>query len=134
PPRGASSARLTSRPRAPRTRRVAPAPPPPPPLLVSLTIPDASGRTLSGQTVEAAWISIAHARADAVGINCALGAAGMAPHVEELSRVADTAILCYPNAGLPDAMGAYGETPQAMANALGEFARRGWFDGVGGCC
>ena len=105
-----------------------------PPLFVSLTIPDASGRTLSGQTVEAAWVSIAHARADAVGVNCALGAEAIRPHVEDLARLADTAVLCYPNAGLPDAMGAYRETPETMAEVLGDLARRGKVNIVGGCC
>jgi len=105
-----------------------------PPLFISLTIPDASGRTLSGQTVEAAWISIAHARPDAVGVNCALGAEAIRPHVEDLARWADTAILCYPNAGLPDAMGAYRETPETMAAVLGDLARRGQVNLVGGCC
>jgi 5-methyltetrahydrofolate--homocysteine methyltransferase len=105
-----------------------------PPLLVSLTIPDASGRTLSGQTVEACWHSIAHARPDVVGINCALGPEHLAPHVGELARLADCAVMCYPNAGLPDAFGAYGETPERMAAALQGFAERGWLNVVGGCC
>jgi 5-methyltetrahydrofolate--homocysteine methyltransferase len=103
-------------------------------LFASLTIPDASGRTLSGQTVEACWHSISHARLDAVGINCALGAEHIAPHVADLARVADTAVLCYPNAGLPDAFGAYGETPEEMARVLGGLARRGLVNVLGGCC
>ncbi|MCC7137765.1 MAG: methionine synthase [Planctomycetes bacterium] len=105
-----------------------------PVLWVSLTVADASGRTLSGQTVEAAWVAVEHARPDAVGLNCALGAEALAPHVETLARLADTAVLCYPNAGLPDALGRYLETPEATAAAVGDFARRGWVNVVGGCC
>lgn len=105
-----------------------------PVLFVALTVPDASGRTLSGQTVEAAWVSIAHARPDAVGVNCALGAEGIRPHVEDLARVADVGVLCYPNAGLPDALGAYRETPETLAAVLGDLARRGRLNVVGGCC
>ncbi len=105
-----------------------------PPLFVSLTIPDASGRTLSGQTVEAAWMSGRARAPDAVGVNCALGAEAIRPHVEDLARWADTAVLCYPNAGLPDAMGAYRETPETMAEVLGDLARRGKVNIVGGCC
>ena len=105
-----------------------------PPLLVSFTIPDASGRTLSGQTVEACWTSISHVRADAVGINCALGSEAMRPHVAELSRLADTAVLCYPNAGLPNAFGGYDESPEEMARTIRSFAQRGLVNLVGGCC
>ena len=104
------------------------------PLLVSGTITDASGRTLSGQTVEAFWNSIRHAEPFAVGLNCALGAAQLRPYVEELSRLAGTRISCHPNAGLPNAFGGYDETPEAMAAALGEFARSGFLNLVGGCC
>ena len=92
------------------------------PLMVSGTITDASGRTLSGQTVEAFWNSIRHAEPFAVGLNCALGAAQLRPYVEELSRLAGTRVSCHPNAGLPNAFGGYDETPETMAAALGEFA------------
>jgi 5-methyltetrahydrofolate--homocysteine methyltransferase len=104
------------------------------PLLISVTITDRSGRTLSGQTVEAFWTSISHARPLSVGINCALGANDMRPYVEELSRIADTFTSCYPNAGLPNAFGAYDETAEQMAAQLGEFAEQGWLNLVGGCC
>ena len=104
------------------------------PILISATITDRSGRTLSGQTVEAFWISIAHARPFSVGLNCALGASDMAPYIEELSRVAPTYLSCYPNAGLPNQFGAYDEQPGQTAALLGEFARRGWVNIVGGCC
>ncbi|PYT07320.1 MAG: methionine synthase, partial [Acidobacteria bacterium] len=104
------------------------------PVMASLTITDASGRTLSGQTVEAAWISISHAPLLSVGINCALGAEQMRPYIEELARVSPLSISCYPNAGLPNEFGAYDETPEKMAAVLGDFARQGWLDLVGGCC
>lgn len=104
------------------------------PVMISVTITDASGRTLSGQTVEAFWNSIAHTKPLSVGINCALGAKEMAPYVEELSRVADTHISCYPNAGLPNAFGEYDDTPEHMASVLADFAREGWLNIVGGCC
>ncbi len=105
-----------------------------PPVLVSATITDASGRTLSGQTVEAFWTSVSHARPTVVGLNCALGPTEMAPHVATLSRVADTAILCYPNAGLPDAFGGYPEEPESFARIVSDLARRGLVNVVGGCC
>jgi 5-methyltetrahydrofolate--homocysteine methyltransferase len=104
------------------------------PILISVTITDRSGRTLSGQTVEAFWIAVAHARPFSVGINCALGARDMAPYIEELSRVAPTRISCYPNAGLPNQFGAYDELPAETSALLGDFARRGWINIVGGCC
>jgi 5-methyltetrahydrofolate--homocysteine methyltransferase len=105
------------------------------PILISVTITDRSGRTLSGQTVEAFWIAVAHARPFSVGINCALGARDMAPYIDELSRVADTTrISCYPNAGLPNQFGAYDELPEETSALLGDFARRGWVNIVGGCC
>jgi 5-methyltetrahydrofolate--homocysteine methyltransferase len=104
------------------------------PVLVSGTITDASGRTLSGQTVEAFWNSVRHAEPFAVGLNCALGAAQLRPYVEELSRLAGTRVSCHPNAGLPNAFGGYDETPETMAAALGEFARSGFLNIVGGCC
>ncbi|MBK8480196.1 MAG: methionine synthase [Proteobacteria bacterium] len=104
------------------------------PVLASLTVIDASGRTLAGQTLEAAWISIAHARPLAVGLNCALGALQMRPHVEALARVADTHVACYPNAGLPNAFGGYDESPEQMASVLRELAREGLLNLAGGCC
>ncbi|HUR81807.1 MAG TPA: homocysteine S-methyltransferase family protein, partial [Thermoanaerobaculia bacterium] len=104
------------------------------PVIASITITDASGRTLSGQTVEACWNSISHAPLFAVGINCALGAEEMRAHVEELSSLAPIFISCYPNAGLPNALGGYDETPSMMAEVLRDFARNGWLNIVGGCC
>ena len=104
------------------------------PVMISVTITDRSGRTLSGQTVEAFWISIAHARPFSVGLNCALGAADMRPYLEDLSRIAECFVSCYPNAGLPNAFGGYDETPEQMAGVLGEFARDGLLNIVGGCC
>jgi 5-methyltetrahydrofolate--homocysteine methyltransferase len=104
------------------------------PVIASLTITDQSGRTLSGQTLEAAWISISHARLLAVGLNCALGAAEMEPYVEELSRIAPLPLACYPNAGLPNELGEYDQSPDEMAEILARFAREGWINIVGGCC
>jgi len=104
------------------------------PVMLSLTITDRSGRTLSGQTLEAAWNSVAHARPISVGLNCALGADDMRPYVEELAGLADCFTSCYPNAGLPNAFGEYDDTPEHMADVLGDFARRGWVNIVGGCC
>ena len=104
------------------------------PVIASITITDASGRTLSGQTVEACWSSIRHAPLLAVGINCALGAEEMRPHVEELSGLAPIFFSCYPNAGLPNALGGYDETPDMMAAVLRDYAENGWLNLVGGCC
>lgn len=104
------------------------------PVMISVTVTDASGRTLSGQTVEAFWNSVAHARPLSVGINCALGAADMRPYIQELSRKAGCYISCYPNAGLPNAFGEYDETPEEMAEVLRDFAQQGWLNIVGGCC
>jgi 5-methyltetrahydrofolate--homocysteine methyltransferase len=104
------------------------------PLLISVTITDASGRTLSGQTIDAFWTSVAHAEPLSVGVNCALGAAQMRPYVEELSRLAPCFTSCYPNAGLPNAMGEYDEEPPTTASLLGELARAGMLNIVGGCC
>src|SRR5438128_3758266 len=104
------------------------------PLMASITITDASGRTLSGQTVEASWNSISHAPLLTVGINCALGAREMRPHIEELARIAPIYIHCYPNAGLPNALGEYDETPQSMSALLRDFAENNWLNIVGGCC
>ena len=104
------------------------------PIILSVTITDASGRTLSGQTVEAFWNSVRHAKPLAVGINCALGAAEMRPYIEELSSIADCYISCYPNAGLPNAFGGYDQTASEMAALVGEFAAQGWINLLGGCC
>jgi 5-methyltetrahydrofolate--homocysteine methyltransferase len=104
------------------------------PVLVSVTITDRSGRTLSGQTVAAFWNSVRHARPFCVGLNCALGGADMRPYLAELSGLADCYVSCYPNAGLPNAFGGYDETPQDMASVLSGFARAGWLNLVGGCC
>ncbi|MER6830701.1 methionine synthase [Streptosporangium sp. NPDC000563] len=104
------------------------------PLWISVTIVDLSGRTLSGQTVEAFWSSIRHAEPLLVGVNCSLGAEEMRPHVAELARLADTYVACHPNAGLPNAFGGYDQTPDETAALLDEFARAGMVNVVGGCC
>jgi len=104
------------------------------PLMISGTITDASGRTLSGQTPTAFWHSVAHSRPFSVGLNCALGAAAMRPHLAELSAVANTRISAYPNAGLPNAFGQYDEGPEDTATQIGGFARDGLVNIVGGCC
>ena len=104
------------------------------PVVVSLTVVDRSGRTLSGQTVEAFWTSIEHAHPLAVAINCSLGGAEMRPWLAELARVASVPVWCYPNAGLPNAFGEYDETPAETAALLREFAESGLVNGVGGCC
>ncbi len=105
-----------------------------PPLMISGTITDRSGRTLTGQTPEAFWVSMSHARPFSVGLNCALGAGEMRQHVRTLSEVADTRISAYPNAGLPNEMGGYDETPEETAAHLGEWADAGLVNIVGGCC
>jgi 5-methyltetrahydrofolate--homocysteine methyltransferase len=104
------------------------------PVIVSGTITDASGRTLSGQTTEAFYNSVRHARPIAVGLNCALGAKELRPYVEELATVAETHVCCYPNAGLPNAFGEYDDTPDNMARQIGEWARAGLLNIAGGCC
>ena len=104
------------------------------PLMISGTITDRSGRTLSGQTPTAFWHSVRHARPFSVGLNCALGAAAMREHLEEISGAADTLVCAYPNAGLPNAFGQYDESPVAMAAEIGKFARDGVVNIVGGCC
>lgn len=104
------------------------------PVMISGTITDASGRTLSGQTLEAFMISVIHAEPLSIGLNCALGGEQMRPHVEELANIAPCFISCYPNAGLPNAMGEYDETPEHTASVVGEFASQGWINIVGGCC
>ncbi len=104
------------------------------PVMVSVTVTDASGRTLSGQTIGAFCASIAHARPFSIGINCALGGRQMRPYVEELSSIVPCFTSCYPNAGLPNAFGGYDETPADMAAVLGDFASNGWLNMAGGCC
>jgi 5-methyltetrahydrofolate--homocysteine methyltransferase len=104
------------------------------PIWISGTITDRSGRTLSGQTVEAFWNSVRHAKPFAVGLNCALGAELMRPHIAELARVADTLVSAYPNAGLPNAMGEYDEQPHQTGHMLHEWAEHGLVNILGGCC
>ena len=104
------------------------------PVMVSGTIVDASGRTLSGQTTEAFWTSVSHYPLLSVGLNCALGAREMRPFLEELSRHATCRVSCYPNAGLPNELGEYDEAPDHMAAIVGEFAQSGFVNVVGGCC
>src|SRR3954449_13358906 len=104
------------------------------PVMISGTITDASGRTLSGQVTEAFWHSVRHVRPLLVGLNCALGAAEMRPYIAEISRLADTFVSCYPNAGLPNAFGEYDESPDETAAVLQEFAQSGFVNLVGGCC
>jgi 5-methyltetrahydrofolate--homocysteine methyltransferase len=104
------------------------------PLWLSFTAVDKSGRNLSGQTVEAFWISVEHARPLVVGVNCSLGAAEMRPFVEDLAEIAPTWVACHPNAGLPNALGEHDELPEDTSRFLGEFARDGLVNVVGGCC
>lgn len=104
------------------------------PIMISGTITDLSGRTLSGQTPTAMWHSVRHVAPLTVGLNCALGAKEMRAYLAELSRESDTLVCAYPNAGLPNELGAYDETPESMASQLGEFARSGLVNIVGGCC
>ena len=104
------------------------------PVMISGTITDASGRTLSGQTLEAFYTSIMHAKPLSVGLNCALGAKEMRPHIEELSQIASCYVSAYPNAGLPNAMGEYDEHPAETAHFLEDWAKEGWVNIVGGCC
>lgn len=104
------------------------------PVMISGTITDASGRTLSGQTLEAFYTSMMHANPVSIGLNCALGAEQMRPHIEELAQLADCYVSAYPNAGLPNAMGEYDETPEETAKIVGSFATNGWINLVGGCC
>lgn len=104
------------------------------PIMVSGTITDASGRTLSGQTPEAFWISVMHAGPLIVGLNCAMGARDLRKYLDELAAVADTYVSCFPNAGLPNEFGQYDDTPESMASVLGEFAASGLANVIGGCC
>lgn len=104
------------------------------PIMISGTITDASGRTLSGQTLEAFYTSVAHAKPLSIGLNCALGAKEMRGHIEELSQIAECYVSAYPNAGLPNAMGEYDEQPEQTAHFLEEWAEEGFVNIVGGCC
>jgi 5-methyltetrahydrofolate--homocysteine methyltransferase len=104
------------------------------PIMISGTITDRSGRTLSGQTAEAFWYSVRHARPWAVGLNCALGAEEMRPYIAEIARVADTRVIAYPNAGLPNDMGEYDETPDETSGFVSEWAQSGLVNILGGCC
>ncbi|WP_462251987.1 homocysteine S-methyltransferase family protein [Ferruginibacter sp.] len=104
------------------------------PIMISGTITDASGRTLSGQTLEAFYTSVSHANPLSVGLNCALGAQEMRPHIEELSQIAGCFTSAYPNAGLPNAFGEYDEQPHETAHIIEEWAANGWLNIVGGCC
>jgi 5-methyltetrahydrofolate--homocysteine methyltransferase len=104
------------------------------PVLISGTITDASGRTLSGQTAEAFWYSLRHVQPLSIGLNCALGAEDLRPHLQTLAGVAESYVSTHPNAGLPNAFGEYDETPEEMASVIGSFAREGVLNLVGGCC
>ena len=104
------------------------------PIMISGTITDASGRTLSGQTAEAFWYALRHSRPLSIGLNCALGAKDLRPHVDVLAQIADAFVSTHPNAGLPNAFGGYDETPEDMATVLREFAESGLLNVVGGCC
>ncbi len=104
------------------------------PLMISATLTDRSGRTLSGQTLDAFYLSVEHARPFSVGLNCALGASEMRPYLADLARAVDGYVSCYPNAGLPNAFGQYDETPDETASLVGEFAQSGFVNIIGGCC
>lgn len=104
------------------------------PVMISGTITDASGRTLSGQTTQAFWHSVKHARPISIGLNCALGPEALRPYIQELSNIADTFVSIHPNAGLPNAFGEYDETPEQMATVIQEFAKEGFINIAGGCC
>ena len=104
------------------------------PLMISGTITDASGRTLSGQTVDAFWTSVAHAKPDSIGFNCALGAEQLRPHLKRINEIADVAVSVHPNAGLPNEMGGYDQSPGQMANFAEEFCDNQFINIVGGCC
>ena len=106
------------------------------PVMISGTITDASGRTLSGQTPEAFWNSLRHARPLTIGLNCALGAKLMRPYIQDISRIADTFVCAYPNAGLPNPLAptGYDESPEETSRMIAEFARSGFVNLVGGCC
>ena len=104
------------------------------PLMLSMTLTDLSGRNLSGHTVEAFWYAVRHARPLTIGLNCSFGAAQLRPHVRTLAGIADTLVMVYPNAGLPNELGAYDEMPETTAALVGEWARAGQVNILGGCC
>ena len=104
------------------------------PLMISATLTDRSGRTLSGQTLDAFYLSVEHARPFSVGLNCALGAREMRPYLADLARAVDGYVSCYPNAGLPNAFGQYDEKPEETAALVKEFAESGFVNIIGGCC
>lgn len=104
------------------------------PLMLSMTLTDLSGRNLSGHTVEAFWYAVRHARPLTIGLNCSFGAAQLRPHVRTLSTIADTLVMVYPNAGLPNELGAYDEMPETTAALVGEWAQAGQVNILGGCC
>ena len=104
------------------------------PIMLSMTLTDLSGRNLSGHTVEAFWCAVRHARPVTVGLNCSFGAAQLRPHVRTLSQIADTLIMVYPNAGLPNELGEYDELPETTAGLVGEWAQHGQVNVLGGCC
>ena len=104
------------------------------PLMLSMTLTDLSGRNLSGHTVEAFWYAVRHARPVTIGLNCSFGAAQLRPHVRTLSAIADTLVMIYPNAGLPNELGAYDELPETTASLVGEWAEAGQVNILGGCC
>ena len=104
------------------------------PVMISVTFADKSGRNLSGQTLDAFWTSVRHAKPICVGVNCGLGPSESRPYVEELARIADCFVSCHPNAGMPNALGSYDQTPETMAALLGEFAESGLLNAVGSCC
>ena len=104
------------------------------PIMLSMTLTDLSGRNLSGHTVEAFWYAVRHARPITIGLNCSFGAEQLRPHVKTLSQVADALVMVYPNAGLPNELGAYDEAPATTASLVGEWARGGQVNVLGGCC
>ena len=104
------------------------------PLMLSMTLTDLSGRNLSGHTVEAFWHAVRHARPATIGLNCSFGAAQLRPHVRVLSQIADTLVMAYPNAGLPNELGEYDELPETTAELVGEWAEAGQVNALGGCC
>jgi 5-methyltetrahydrofolate--homocysteine methyltransferase len=104
------------------------------PLMISMTLTDLSGRNLSGHTVEAFWHAVRHAKPVTIGLNCSFGAQQLRPHVQALSAIADTLIMSYPNAGLPNELGCYDELPEQTAALLKEWAEAGWVNIIGGCC
>jgi 5-methyltetrahydrofolate--homocysteine methyltransferase len=104
------------------------------PLMISMTLTDLSGRNLSGHTVEAFWHAVRHAAPATIGLNCSFGAKQLRPHVQALSAIADTLIMAYPNAGLPNELGEYDELPDETAGLISEWAKAGWVNVVGGCC